>query len=76
MALSVRYYQLMKVAGRARRAGRLKGSRGSERFILQAVPDIEPIPRRPAGYFKFDAEDRSLGKRLAKASLIPALRSE
>ena len=106
--LSVGYYQLMKVASRARRAGRLRDRnarsntynlstaktylgrladkasrgeavyilRGSERFILQAVPDIEPIPIRPAGYFEFDAEDRSLDKRFAKVSVIPPLRSE
>jgi hypothetical protein len=106
--LSVGYYQLMKVASRGRRAGRLRDKnsrsntynlstaktylgrladkamkgepvyilRGSERFILQAVPDIEPIPMRPAGYFEFDAEDRSLDKRFAKTSVIPALRSE
>ena len=50
--------------------------RGNERFVLQAVPDIEPIPMRPAGYFEFDGEDRSLDKRFAKASVIPPLRSE
>jgi len=97
----------MKVASRARRAGRLRDKksrsntyslstaksylgrlvdkarkgeavyilRGSERFILQAVPDIEPIPMRPPGYFEFDAEDRSLDKRFAKAGVIPVLRS-
>jgi hypothetical protein len=31
---------------------------------------------RPPGYFEFDAEDRSLDRRFAKASVIPALRSE
>jgi len=56
----------MKAASRARRAGRLR-----DRDSLQAVPDIEPIPMRPAGYFEFDAEDRNLDKRFAKASVIP-----
>ena len=106
--LSVGYNQLMKVASRSRRPGRLrdrnarsntynlstaktylgrladkasKGEavyilRGSQRFILQAAPDIEPIPMRPAGYFEFDAEDRKLDKRFAKASVVPALRSK
>jgi hypothetical protein len=50
--------------------------RGSQRFILQAVPDIEPIPLRPNGYFEFDAEDRSLDQRFAKVSVVPELRSE
>ena len=50
--------------------------RGSERFILQAVPEIEPIPMRPAGYFQFDKEDIELDKRFAKASVVPDLKSE
>jgi len=50
--------------------------RGRERFILQAVPEIEPIPMRPVGYFQFDEEDIELDKRFAKASVMPDLKSE
>jgi hypothetical protein len=50
--------------------------RGHERFILQVVPEIEPIPMRPVGYFQFDEEDIELDKRFAKASVIPNLKSE
>ncbi|HEX5399605.1 MAG TPA: hypothetical protein VFY06_11220 [Verrucomicrobiae bacterium] len=48
--------------------------RGHRRFVLQVVPEIEPIPMRPAGYF---ANAHSLAEiqeenRLAKASVIRA----
>ena len=74
--LSTAKTYLGRLADKARNGEAVYILRGSERFILQAVPDIEPIPVRPAGYFEFDAEDRSLDKRFAKASVIPALRSE
>jgi hypothetical protein len=47
---------------------------GHGRFVLQAVPEIEPIPIRPAGYFA-DAYGRAEiqeDNRLAKASVIRA----
>jgi hypothetical protein len=45
---------------------------GHRRFVLQEVPEIEPIPMRPPGYFsqvtsKAEAEE---DHRLAKASVI------
>jgi hypothetical protein len=46
--------------------------RGRQRFILQAVPEIEPIPLRPAGFFN-DAHtpaEIQEGNLLAKASVI------
>lgn len=49
---------------------------GHQRFILQVVPEIEPIPMRPPGYFKFDQEDIELRKRFAKVSVIPAVRPD
>jgi hypothetical protein len=64
--------------------GRLveKASRGElvyivarrRRFVLQEVPEIEPIPMRPAGYFA-DAYTRAEVRednRLAKVSVIRA----
>ena len=75
-SLSTAKTYLGRLADKARKGEAVYILRGSERFILQAVPEIEPIPMRPAGYFEFDAEDRSLDKRFAKASVIPALRSE
>ncbi|HEY1663987.1 MAG TPA: hypothetical protein VGI03_16330 [Verrucomicrobiae bacterium] len=47
---------------------------GQRRFVLQAVPEIEPIPLRPAGYFAntySHAEIRE-DNRLAKASVVRA----
>ncbi len=75
-SLSTAKSYLGRLVDKARKGEAVYILRGSERFILQAVPDIEPIPMRPAGYFEFDAEDRSLDKRFAKASVIPALRSQ
>lgn len=74
--LSTAKTYLGRLADKARNGEAVYILRGNERFILQAVPDIEPIAMRPSGYFEFDAEDRSLDKRFAKASVIPALRSE
>jgi hypothetical protein len=75
-SLSTAKTYLGRLADKAKKGEAVYILRGSERFILQAVRDIEPIPMRPVGYFEFDAEDRSLDKRFAKASVIPALRSE
>lgn len=44
---------------------------GRHRFLLQPVPEIEPIPIRPAGYFQLDEEDIQLDKRFAAANVIP-----
>jgi hypothetical protein len=48
--------------------------RGQHRFILQRMPDIEPIPVRPPGFFAncYTAEEIALGNRLSKASVIRA----
>jgi len=45
--------------------------RGRHRFILQEVPEIEPIPMRPAGYFAqcYTKEEIALDNRLSKASV-------
>jgi len=64
--------------------GRLveKASRGEtvyivarqRRFVLQEVPEIEPIPMRPAGYFAgaYSEAEIQEDNRLAKASVIRA----
>ena len=44
---------------------------GRHRFVLQPVPEIEPIPVRPVGYFQLDAEDLALDNRFASANIIP-----
>jgi hypothetical protein len=48
--------------------------RGHRRFVLQAVPEIEPIPVRPAGYFASACSSAEIREenRLAKASVIRA----
>jgi hypothetical protein len=47
---------------------------GRRRFILQEVPEIEPIPLRPAGFFanSYSREEIREDNRLAKASVIRA----
>jgi len=49
-------------------------TRGQQRFILQHVPDIEPIPMRPPGYFAdCDTEEEIQEVNLlSKASVIRA----
>jgi len=44
------------------------------RFILQPVPEIEPIPTRPAGYFAnaYSRAEIQEDNRLAKASAVRA----
>jgi hypothetical protein len=71
-SLSTAKTYLGRLADKARKGEPVYILRGAERFILQALPNIEPIPMRPAGYFEFDAEDRTLDKRFATASVIPA----
>jgi hypothetical protein len=48
--------------------------RGSDRFALSEIKAFEPIPMRPHGYFKFDAEDLALDKKLSRASVPPKTR--
>ena len=48
--------------------------KGHRRFVLQAVPEIEPIPMRPAGFFAdaYRKAEIQEDNRLAKASVIHA----
>lgn len=47
---------------------------GRRRFVLQEVPEIEPIPMRPAGYFAnvYSKTEIQEDNRLAKASVVRA----
>jgi hypothetical protein len=47
-------------------------AKGRRRFVLQVVPEIEPIPLRPPGYFAhcYTAEETQAENRLAKSSVI------
>ena len=47
-------------------------AKGRRRFVLQEVPEIEPIPLRPPGYFAhcYTAEEMQEENRLAKSSVI------
>jgi hypothetical protein len=48
--------------------------RGRQRFVLQEVPEIEPIPIRPPNYFAnaYSQAEIQEDNRLAKASVIRA----
>jgi hypothetical protein len=48
--------------------------KGHRRFVLQEVPEIEPIPMRPAGFFANAHSNAEIHEenRLAKSSVIRA----
>jgi hypothetical protein len=50
--------------------------KGQQRFLLQEVPEVEPIPMRPPGYFAKCYSKQEIGEdnRLAKASVVRAPR--
>jgi hypothetical protein len=61
--------RLVEKAGRGETVYIVKGHR---RFVLQPVPEIEPIPMRPPGYFAnvYSRAEIQEENRLAKASVI------
>ncbi|HZF01746.1 MAG TPA: hypothetical protein VE344_07610 [Methylomirabilota bacterium] len=63
--------RLMEKAGRGETVYIVRGHR---RFVLQEVPEIEPIPVRPAGYFAnaYSKAEIQEENRLAKSSVIRA----
>ena len=63
--------RLVEKAGRGEAVYIVKGRR---RFLLQEIPEIEPIPMRPAGYFAdvYTRAEIQEDNRLAKASAIRA----
>jgi hypothetical protein len=48
--------------------------KGHRRFVLQEVPEIEPIPMRPAGFFAntYNKTEIQEENRLAKSSVVRA----
>jgi hypothetical protein len=65
--------RLMEKAGQGQTVYIVKGHR---RFVLQEVPEIDPIPMRPAGFFANAYSNAEIQEenRLAKASVIRAPR--
>ncbi len=63
--------RLVEKAGHGETVYIIKGHR---RFILQEVPEIEPIPMRTAGFFAnaYNKAEIQEDNRLAKASVIRA----
>jgi hypothetical protein len=63
--------RLVEKAGRGEIVYIVKGHR---RFVLQPVPEIEPIPMRPPGYFAnvYSRAEIQEDNRLSKASVIHA----
>ena len=63
--------RLMEKAGRGETVYIVKGHR---RFVLQEVPEIEPIPMRPAGFFANAQSQAEIHEEncLAKSSVIRA----
>jgi hypothetical protein len=61
--------RLLEKAGRGEQVYIVTGHR---RFVLQEVPQIEPIPIRPPGYFAgvYSPEEVEEDNRLAKASVV------
>jgi hypothetical protein len=48
--------------------------RGPHRFTLQHVPETDPIPMRPPGFFAhcYTSEEIAMDNRLSKASVVRA----
>jgi hypothetical protein len=67
---------LGRLADKAARGEVVYILRGRQRFQLQHIPEIEPIPLRPPGYFAHDqtAEDLELDRALGRASVVRAPR--
>lgn len=63
--------RLVEKAGRGETVYIVKGRR---RFVLQEVPEIEPIPMRPAGFFvnAYSRAEIREDNKLAKASVVRA----
>lgn len=63
--------RLMEKASRGEPVYIVKGHR---RFVLQEVPEFEPIPMRPEGYFAnvYTKSEIDEDNRLAKASVVHA----
>jgi hypothetical protein len=62
---------LGRLLDKAKRGEEVIIMRGSERFTLSEIKPIAPIPMRPPGYFKLDAEDIELERKFSKISVLP-----
>jgi hypothetical protein len=65
---------LGRLMGKASRGEMVYIVKGRQRFILQEVPEIEPVPIRPPNYFAnaYSRAEIQENNRLAKASVIRA----
>jgi hypothetical protein len=72
--LSIAKTYLGRLTDKAREGEPVYIVRGQSRFILQHVPEMEPIPLRPPGYFAqcYCKEEMELDNRLGKQSVIRA----
>ena len=66
---------LGRLASRAAQGKEVYIVRGSQRFMLQHLPEIEPIPQRPPGFFAdgYTREEIELENRLSTASPVEKL---
>jgi hypothetical protein len=73
-SLSTAKTYLGRLVEKARKGEAVYIARGSDRFILQPVAEIDPIPIRPPGYFAAAYSKREVqeANRLAKSSVIRA----
>ena len=71
-ALSVAKTFLGRLAEKASQGQAVYIAKGHRRFVLQAVPEIEPIPLRPPGYFAhcYDRAESAEANQMAKSSVI------
>jgi len=65
---------LGRLLEKAMKGGPVYIVRGQHRFTLQHVPEIEPVPMRPPGYFAqcYTREEIDLDNCLGKASVVRA----
>jgi hypothetical protein len=65
---------LGRLVGKAQKGETVYIYRGRERFLLQHVPEFEPIPMRPEGYFAgcYTNDEIRDDNQLSKASVIRA----
>ena len=71
-ALSVAKTFLGRLLEKASQGEAVYIAKGHRRFVLQVVPEIEPIPLRPPGYFAhcYNHAETVEANQLAKSSVI------
>jgi hypothetical protein len=70
--LSTAKTYLGRLTDKARKGEPVYIIRGHDRFILQHIPEMEPIPQRPPNYFAhcYSPEEIAFDNDLAKQSVI------